>query len=113
LIGEPDELLFHADARGDTAGVPESIASRRVRAQLSMSHATPHAVVAHFGAMQAQDYLGALWAVGARMGTALETEVEEALAQRTIVRCWPMRGTLHFVAAKICAGCSTCSHRAF
>lgn len=61
--------------------------------------ATPEAVVAHFGAMQAQDYLGALWAVGLRSRAARESDVERAIEQRRIVRCWPMRGTLHFVAA--------------
>ena len=62
--------------------------------------ATPHDVVAHFGAMQAQDYLGALWAIGARMKSAVEADVERAIDERRIVRCWPMRGTLHFVAAE-------------
>jgi winged helix DNA-binding protein len=57
-------------------------------------------VVRWFGAVQAQDYLGALWAIGLRMQNATETAVEQALAQRTIVRTWPMRGTLHFVAAE-------------
>lgn len=61
---------------------------------------TAHAVVAHFGAMQAQDYLGALWAVGLRMRDAVEADVERAVEERRIVRCWPMRGTLHFVAAE-------------
>ena len=50
------------------------------------------------GAVQAQDYLGALWAVGLRMRGATEAHIEQALAVRTIVRTWPMRGTLHFVA---------------
>jgi hypothetical protein len=63
--------------------------------------ARPADVVAHFGAMQAQDYLGALWAVGMRLGDgAREAGVEAALADRSIVRTWPMRGTLHFVAAE-------------
>lgn len=57
-------------------------------------------VVAWHGAVQAQDYLGALWAVGLRMKQAVESEVEQALADRTIVRTWPMRGTLHFVPAE-------------
>ncbi len=59
----------------------------------------PAAVVSWFGAVQAQDYLGALWAVGLRMRKATEMSVEGALAQRALIRCWPMRGTLHFVAA--------------
>lgn len=61
---------------------------------------TAHAVVAWHGAVQAQDYLGALWAVGLRMKQAVESGVEQALADRTIVRTWPMRGTLHFIAAE-------------
>ena len=61
---------------------------------------TASEVVAHFGAVQAQDYLGALWAVGLRMRAAVESDVEQALAERRIIRCWPMRGTLHFVAAE-------------
>jgi Winged helix DNA-binding domain len=57
-------------------------------------------VVHWFGAVQAQDYLGALWAVGLRLQHATEKAIEQALAERTIVRTWPMRGTLHFVAAE-------------
>jgi len=57
-------------------------------------------VVSWFGAVQAQDYLGALWAVGLRMSKATEADVEQAVADRTIVRTWPLRGTIHFVAAE-------------
>jgi hypothetical protein len=59
----------------------------------------PSDVVAWFGAVQAQDYPGALWALGLRMQKATEAAVEQAVADRTIVRTWPMRRTLHFVAA--------------
>ena len=59
----------------------------------------PEDVVAWFGAVQAQDYLGSLWALGLRMARATEADVEEAETRRAIVRTWPMRGTLHFVAA--------------
>jgi hypothetical protein len=34
-----------------------------------------------------------------RMRNAVEADIERALADRTIIRTWPMRGTLHFVAA--------------
>lgn len=61
--------------------------------------ATPGDIVAWMGAVQAQDYLGALWAIGLRMQGATDTVIEQALADRTIVRTWPLRGTLHFVAA--------------
>jgi hypothetical protein len=53
-----------------------------------------------FGAVQAQDYLGALWAVGLRTRGASETSIEQAISERKIVRTWPLRGTLHFVAAE-------------
>lgn len=59
----------------------------------------PAQVVHWFGAVQAQDYLGSLWAIGQRQKQATQASVEAAEARREIVRTWPMRGTLHFVAA--------------
>ena len=78
-----------------------SVAHRRLRNQriAGSTFDTPGEVVSWLGTVQAQDYLGALWAVGLRMRSAAEGDVERALAERTIVRTWPMRGTLHFVAA--------------
>ena len=60
----------------------------------------PADIVRHLGAVQAQDYLGALWALGIRTRGATEQHVERAIADRAIVRTWPMRGTLHFVPAE-------------
>jgi hypothetical protein len=62
--------------------------------------ATPSEVVRSLGAIQAQDYHGALWAVGLRTHGATEESIERALADRSIIRTWPMRGTLHLVAAE-------------
>lgn len=59
----------------------------------------PDQVVARLGALQAQDYAGAKWSIGLRLPDATEADIEQAIAARTIVRTWPMRGTLHFVAA--------------
>ncbi|MCB0182020.1 MAG: AlkZ family DNA glycosylase, partial [Anaerolineae bacterium] len=59
---------------------------------------SPGDVVRRLGAIQAQDYLGTLWALGLRMQQAVEVDIEQAIANREIVRTWPMRGTLHFVA---------------
>jgi hypothetical protein len=59
---------------------------------------TPGAVVRWMGAVQAQDFAGALWAIGLRLPGSTERDVEQALAGQAIVRTWPMRGTLHFVA---------------
>ncbi|HVF42393.1 MAG TPA: winged helix DNA-binding domain-containing protein [Pyrinomonadaceae bacterium] len=60
----------------------------------------PYDVVRRLGAVQAQDYPGSLWAVGLRTKGATEADVEGAIAGRSIVRTWPMRGTLHFVPAR-------------
>jgi len=60
---------------------------------------SPAEVVSALGAMQAQDYSSALWAIGLRSPNATEQGVEQVVAERKIVRTWPMRGTLHFVAA--------------
>jgi hypothetical protein len=77
------------------------IAHRRLRNQHIVQAASdrPADIVRHLGAVQAQDYLGALWAIALRMPDATEATVEQAIAARTIIRTWPMRGTLHFVAA--------------
>lgn len=77
------------------------IARQRLRNQSigKTARTTAAGVVGSLLAVQAQDYLGALWAIGLRMRTATERRVEQALAERSIVRSWPLRGTLHFVAA--------------
>lgn len=57
-------------------------------------------VVAWFGAMQAQEYAHAKWAIGLRMpdGTA-GTVVERAFDEGRILRTHVMRSTWHFVTA--------------
>ena len=60
---------------------------------------SPAHVVNHMLAMQAQDFRGALWSVGLRTASATTADVERALAERQVVRSWPMRGTLHLVPA--------------
>ncbi|MGC4016335.1 MAG: winged helix DNA-binding domain-containing protein [Luteolibacter sp.] len=56
------------------------------------------AVVSSLGAVQAQDYLAAVWAIGLRVVGATEEIIEQNVRDRKIVRTWSMRGTLHFVA---------------
>jgi hypothetical protein len=79
----------------------KEIVGRRLHAQLLSTTTFTRAadVVAWLGAVQAQDYTGALWAVGLRLVAAHARDVERAIEERTIVRSWPMRGTLHFLAA--------------
>lgn len=78
------------------------LARRRLHRQriASGKFESPVEVVAWLGALQAQDYLASLWAIGLRMREATAVTVEQAIAERRIVRTWPMRGTLHFVAAQ-------------
>lgn len=80
---------------------PADVVQLRLDAQRisATTFTRPGEAVAWLGAVQAQDYLGALWAVGLRLTQACEKDIERALADRSIVRTWPMRGTLHFVAA--------------
>lgn len=72
------------------------LANQQVAAPASTTAAE---VVAHLTAMQAQDYRGALWSIGLRLPNTTSADVERAIAERRIVRTWPMRRTLHFVAA--------------
>lgn len=55
-----------------------------------------------FGAVQAQEYAHAKWTIALRFPAAApvtHADVEQALARRTVVRTWALRGTLHLVAA--------------
>lgn len=55
-------------------------------------------VVSRLLAVQAQDYLGSLWGIGQRLPMSTQTTVEASIANGSIIRTWPMRGTLHFVS---------------
>ncbi|MGH3085699.1 MAG: winged helix DNA-binding domain-containing protein [Rubrobacteraceae bacterium] len=79
-----------------------NIARRRLANQLLArpESGLPGEVVRWFGAVQAQDYAGSLWAIGVRVLGATGAGVERAIAERRIVRTWPMRGTIHLVPAE-------------
>jgi hypothetical protein len=78
------------------------IAARRLKSQalVGSTFKTAAEVVGHFGAMQAQEYLCALWSVGMRMPDSTEADIRQAVERREIIRGWPMRGTIHFTAAE-------------
>jgi len=59
---------------------------------------TPQEIVQHLGAMQAQDYAMAKWAVGSRCD-ASEKVIEEAINSAQIIRTHILRPTWHFVSA--------------
>ena len=75
------------------------IAALRLRNQrlVDPDFKSPADVVAHLGAVQAQDYAAAKWAVGLRMRKATDATVERAFNEGLILRTHVMRPTWHFV----------------
>ena len=61
---------------------------------------SPKELVSWMGAVQAQDYAMAKWAVGMRLASATVRTVEEALQKGEILRTHVMRPTWHLVAAE-------------
>ncbi|MEO6706678.1 MAG: winged helix DNA-binding domain-containing protein [Ginsengibacter sp.] len=60
---------------------------------------TPKEMVGWMGAMQAQDYRMAKWAVGIRIPNATEKNIEAAIDSGKIIRTHLLRPTWHLVAA--------------
>src|SRR5438046_1563490 len=61
---------------------------------------TPKDIVGWMGAMQAQDYAMAKWAIGVRLPKSTNTSVETAIDKGEIIRTHLLRPTWHFVLAK-------------
>jgi hypothetical protein len=77
----------------------ERIARRRLaRQHLLRPLRDPAAVVSALGAVQAQDYAGAKWALGVRAAGATDASVERACDAGAILRTHVLRPTWHFVA---------------
>ena len=74
-----------------------------VRERLARQHLTgkplagPVEVVRALGAVQAQDYAGAKWAIGMRARGATDAAIEAAVADGRILRTHVLRPTWHFV----------------
>ncbi|MDB5091042.1 MAG: Winged helix DNA-binding protein, partial [Mucilaginibacter sp.] len=64
----------------------------------AQTFATPAEIVKYMGAMQAQDYAGAKWAVGMRLQKSNDAAVDKAMADGSIIRTHVLRPTWHFVA---------------
>jgi len=61
---------------------------------------TPGEVVAWLGAVQAQDFAAAKWAIGMRLPQATDAAVEKAYNKGAILRTHVMRPTWHFLAPR-------------
>ncbi len=71
---------------------------RLISQQLANSNCkTPKEVVAWMGAMQAQDYNMAKWAIGIRLPGSTDNIIEDAFNRGEILRTHVMRPTWHFV----------------
>jgi hypothetical protein len=75
------------------------IAASRLHAQRLLGAPLPSAadVVRHLGAVQAQDYAGAKWALGQRTAAATDADIDRLFDQGWILRTHVMRPTWHFV----------------
>ncbi|QEO15958.1 winged helix DNA-binding domain-containing protein [Agromyces intestinalis] len=59
--------------------------------------ATPAEAVDRLVCLQAQDLAAAKWVLGARVPGSTEATIDAAVDEGSLLRSWPMRGTLHFV----------------
>src|SRR5437588_12442186 len=60
---------------------------------------TPQAVVEWLGAVQAQDFAAAKWALGLRLQGVTDDDIEQAFTDGALLRTHLMRPTWHFVSA--------------
>lgn len=81
--------------------MPELAYRRLVNQSIADPHfVKPEDVVRSLGAMQAQDYGQAVWALGLRTKSAELGDVLAAIEYGSILRTWSMRGTIHAVLAE-------------
>lgn len=74
---------------------------RLLNQHLAFPHFTqPADLVYYMGAMQAQDYAGAKWAIAQRLKAATDKTIEDAFNNGDIIRIHVMRPTWHFVHPK-------------
>lgn len=83
-----------------TAVADRALVRARLAAQeiSTTSEWSPAAIVRWMTAMQAQDVPSATWSIGVRNPNLSLADVNRAFIEGSIVRSWPMRGTLHVVA---------------
>jgi len=75
------------------------IAQRRLQNQCisAQQFKEPEEIVKYMGALQAQDYAGAKWAVGLRLQNTTDALIDKAMADGSIVRTHVLRPTWHFI----------------
>src|SRR5262245_22966863 len=95
---------YHSSANEQTAeSVSDQVTARITASRLLNQRLTgarftqPEDVVSWMGAVQAQEYLGAKWALALRMERASDAAIESAFARGAILRTHVLRPTWHFV----------------
>ena len=74
--------------------------ARMYNQQISQSNYTkPKELVAWMGALQAQDYAMAKWAIGLRVPGSTESEIEKSLNKGELLRAHVLRPTWHIIPA--------------
>jgi hypothetical protein len=78
------------------------VTRQRINAQhlTNTSFSTPGDVLSWMGAIQAQDFAAAKWAISIRMKSSAEAEIEQAFNDGEILRTHILRPTWHFVHPK-------------
>jgi hypothetical protein len=77
---------------------PETVLQRMYQQRLTHNPwAAPDEVVSWLGAVQAQEYVGASWALGMRMQHATVSLIDQAFDSGSILRTHVLRPTWHFV----------------
>jgi len=94
-------LQSPADMRRSIVG-PSEILQRRLRNQHLVDQRShdPREVIAHLGAVQSQDFPGALWALAQRVTGASLDSLRSAFNRADFLRTHVLRPTWHFVAAE-------------
>jgi hypothetical protein len=90
---EPEATVRDAEMSRDDIARQRLVNQHLTAATLTM----PADVVRLLGAVQAQDYAGAKWAVALRTRGAVDGLVEQALTDGSIIRTHVLRPTWHFV----------------
>lgn len=77
----------------------KKIRNLRLHNQLlnNLTDKTPSEIVGWMGAIQAQDYNGARWAIGLRNKNSIDQDIEKAFNEGKILRTHVLRPTWHFV----------------
>lgn len=100
-LAEGDAVSWPEKGRNGNPMTIEDIAARRLAAQgiEGCRLSAPEEAVARMGAIQAQDYEMAKWAIGLRTSRATRGAVQAAIDRGRLLRAHLLRPTWHFVTA--------------